>query len=152
MRRKLLTVALIALATTVVARSATAMWELDDKPVTPANAKANHFSVQVDNGDHEGAPVVHFKIVRTIDPKRDGYRDARLSLRKGGKLVFYGSLRVLPEKAEESWKFDVAPDSLAGSVLEVLVFDPSRTQGVTSRGIRYKFKLSDFALTGRPAN
>jgi len=126
------------------------MWQLDDKPVTPANAKANHFSIEAYQTEEKGVPVVRFTIVRKIDPKRDGFRDGRLSLRKGGKLLFYGSLRVFPEKAEESWKFDVAPDSLAGSDLEILVFDPTRTEGVTARGIRYKIKLRDFAGTGNP--
>jgi hypothetical protein len=126
------------------------MWQLDDKPVTPQNAQANHFSIEAHDTEENGVPVVRFTIVRKIDAKRDGFRDGRLSLRKGGKLAFHGSLRVFPEKDQESWKFDVAPDSLAGSDLEVLVFDPSRTEGVTARGIRYKIKLSDFSNTGRP--
>jgi len=150
MQRRLLTLTLIAIATTVVARPAAAMWQLDDKAVTPENAKTNHFSVEAHDTEEKGVPVVRFTIVRKIDAKRDGFRDGRLSLRKGGKLLFYGSLRVFPENGQESWKFDVAPDSLPGSDLEILVFDPSRNEGVTARGIRYKLKLSDFSNTGRP--
>lgn len=150
MRRRLLTLALIAIALTVLARPAAAMWELDDKAVTPQNAQANHFTVEVSNAEQQGSPVIHFKIVRKIDLKRDGFRDGRLGVQKGGKLVFYGSLRVFPDKTEETWKFDVAADSLSGSVLEVLVFDPSRQQGVIARGIRYKIKLSDFVTASKP--
>ena len=150
MPRRLLTLVLIALSTTVLTRPAAAMWQLDDKAVTPENAKANHFSVETYDTQEQGIPVVRFTIVRKIDSKRDGFRDGRLNLRKGGKLAFHGSLRVFPENGTDTWKFDVAPDSLAGSDLEVLVFDPSRTEGVTARGIRYKIKLSDFTNTGRP--
>jgi hypothetical protein len=149
MQRRLLTLVLIAIAATVVARPAAAMWQLDDKPVTPENAKANHFSVEAYDTQEQGVPVVRFTIVRKIDSKRDGFRDGRLSLRKGGKLAFHGSLRVFPENGADTWKFDVAPDSLAGSDLEILVFDPSRTEGVTARGMRYKLKLSDFTSSGR---
>ena len=150
MQGRLLTLLLLAIATTVVAQPAAAMWQLDDKAVTPENAKANHFSVEAYETTEQGVPVVRFTIVRKIDAKRDGFRDGRLSLRKGGKLLFHGSLRVFPENGTDTWKFDMAPDALPGSELEVLVFDPSRTEGVTARGIRYKLKLSDFTSSGRP--
>jgi hypothetical protein len=150
MRRKLLTLALIAISASLVARQAAAMWELMEKLVTPENAKAYRIAVEADNADQQGYPVVRFKIVRTIDNRRDGFRDARLTVRKDGKIVSFGSPRITSEKGEDSWKFDVSPDYLAGSVLEILVFDRTTSDPVIARGITYKIKLSDFPIAGKP--
>ena len=54
MRRKLLTLALIAISANFAAGRAAAMWELTDRPVTPENAKANHITVETDNTDQQG--------------------------------------------------------------------------------------------------